>query len=215
MNNNHLKTDVAPANAENMETEVSAHTNLLESPDVSEASETSKHGAAAPRKGWLFRELFEWGETLISALIIIVVVFTFALRLTSVDGGSMLPTLKDEDQLLITNFFYTPKRGDIVVIYAPYLRNSELGKFETYGKDIIKRVIAVEGDVVEIDSYGHSGNVRLNGVVLDENYVSSQTYMNGLPIKVTVGKGQVLYSAITDKVPLTAAPMTPKTIKVM
>jgi signal peptidase I len=76
-------------------------------------------------------------------VIIIVVIFTFFVRVTSVDGHSMNPTLKDMDQMLVTNFFYTPKQNDIVVIYAPRLDD---------GKDIIKRVIGVEGDTIWIES---------------------------------------------------------------
>jgi signal peptidase I len=110
-----------------------------------------KKKKAARKAGWLIRDVFEWGETLVSAVIVIVVIFTFAVRVTSVDGGSMLPTLRDDDQMLVTNFFYKPKAGDIVVMYAPNLYCQVKGE---YGKDIIKRVIGVEGDVIRIDQMG-------------------------------------------------------------
>jgi signal peptidase I len=105
-----------------------------------------------------------------------VVVFTFAVRVTSVDGGSMNPTLFHEDQLLVSNFFYTPARGDIVVIYAPDLFCSDRGEM---GKDVIKRIVAVANDRIRIESYSDSDS---RGIV----------YLNGSPLAFTDMNGNVV-----------------------
>jgi signal peptidase I len=147
------------------------------------------------KQGWLVRDVFDWGETVVSAVVIIVVVFTFVMRITSVDGASMNPTLANDDQLLVTNFFYTPSRGDIVVIFAPDLYCDT--KRES-GKDIIKRVVAVGGDRVQIDD---TGVVYVNESPLDVVEVGGELYENGYlingmtyalpPIDVTVPRGHV------------------------
>jgi signal peptidase I len=132
--------------------------------------------SAKRKAGWLVRDLFEWGEVLVSAVVIIVVVFTFMVRVTSVDGSSMNPTLFHQDQMLVTNFFYTPSRGDIVVVHAPDLFCSDKGGM---GKDVIKRIIAVAGDTVRIDAYNSSDG---RGIV----------YLNGEPLAFTDMDGNVV-----------------------
>lgn len=106
-------------------------------------------------------ELFEWLELLIIALISVVVVLTFTMRMTVVDGPSMLPTLVDREYLVISNLFYQPAYNDIVILQANNLIN-ERGE---YGKPIVKRVIGLEGDVIEIDF--DNGIVYRNGTALE------------------------------------------------
>lgn len=84
---------------------------------------------------------------------IIIVINTHVFLRVVVDGYSMYPTMKTGD-VLTANRFVTPKRGDIVVI-------------DKGDKLVIKRVIALELDVVEIND----GIVKVNGKVLDEDYV--------------------------------------------
>lgn len=84
--------------------------------------------------------VFDWLETLFFAFCFVVIVFTFLFKVVTVKGPSMNYTLYENQRLAITSFLYTPKRGDIVVIDTP--------KFD---EPIIKRVIAVGGDTVDID----------------------------------------------------------------
>jgi len=151
----------------------------------------------ARKAGWLIRDVFDWGRNAVSALIIVVTVFTFAVRTSSVDGPSMLPTLKDEDQLIVTNFFYTPAHNDIVIIYAPNLYDSGKGEM---GKSIIKRIIGVEGDTIRIDSC--TGTVYRNDIELEiteedkqlfeEGYrINSRTHAVDITEEVTVPPGYV------------------------
>ena len=108
-------------------------------------------------------EIYEWIQCIAVALIVCVVLFTFFVRMVDVSGWSMYPTLEDKDKMLVTNIFYTPKQGDIVVFqkdeYADYA--------------LVKRVIATEGQTVEIDFDRHI--VYVDGVALDEPYIAEPT----------------------------------------
>ena len=114
-------------------------------------------------EGRFSSELFGWGESLMAVLIFFVVVFTFFVRLIGVDGSSMYPTLEDHSIMLVSNLNYDPARGDIVV----------LRKEGFYGdQPIVKRIIATGGDTVDIDPA--SGDVIVNGEVLDESYIAEK-----------------------------------------
>ena len=105
------------------------------------------------------RELFDWLETFAFAFCFVILVFTFLSRVVTVDGSSMYPTLKNRDRLIISNLFYTPKTGDIVVINTDYQK-----------EPLIKRVIASEGQTVDIDF--ETWTVTVDGEVLKEDYVN-------------------------------------------
>ena len=87
-------------------------------------------------------ELFEWLEAIAFALAIVVLLFTFVLRIVSVDGTSMTPTLDNEDRILVRNIFYTPEENDMVILVAP------VG--DDYNKPLVKRVVAVGGEYIQI-----------------------------------------------------------------
>ncbi len=96
-----------------------------------------------------------------------------------VSGHSMQPTLWDGDLMVASDLFYTPARGDIVVL------NKE-SFFD--GSPIVKRVIAVEGDSIDIDF--QSGEVHLNGELLNEPYIAEPTYTEeGTVFPQTVPEG--------------------------
>ncbi len=110
------------------------------------------------------REAYDWIQSLISALLICVLVFVFVMRIMDVKGSSMVPTLKNGDKVLVSDLFYEPTRGDIVVF-----------KKDSYdsGKALVKRVVAVAGDVVNIDF--EKGIVYVNGEALEEDYIDVLT----------------------------------------
>ena len=102
--------------------------------------------------------LFDFLEIIVMAMFVVVLVFTFVFRTVNVQGQSMQDTLFENDSLVISKLLYTPKQGDIVVVNSSVLDNR-----------IIKRIIAVEGQKVEIDN--RSAIVKVNGAVLDESYI--------------------------------------------
>ena len=102
---------------------------------------------------------FDWIESVVLALVTCVLVFTFGVRVVGVEGTSMINTLENGDRILISNLFYEPEAGDIVVL-----------RKLSFSKDpIVKRVIATEGQVVKMDF--ERGIVYVDDVVLDEPYV--------------------------------------------
>lgn len=116
--------------------------------------------------------IYYWLQTLVVAVVAIVLLFGFVCRITRVEGGSMLDTLHDGDLLLLWSLGYTPKAGDIVVLNKTDDETTAL----LGGEAIVKRVIATGGQTVEID-YG-TDEVRVDGVVLDEPYIR-QADMSG------------------------------------
>ncbi|MBR6708850.1 MAG: signal peptidase I, partial [Clostridia bacterium] len=111
-----------------------------------------------PEKQTLVTTLFEYLEIFVYSALIVVLLFTFATRLTRVVGPSMEDTLIQGEGLLVSNLFYEPEPGDIIVFH-------ELG---AYNEPIVKRVIATEGQVVDIDFA--TWTVKVDGEVIDESY---------------------------------------------
>ena len=110
-------------------------------------------------------ELYDWLECIVSAIICAIFVFVFIGRTIGVDGDSMRKTLHWYDRVVMTNLFYTPKNGDIVVFHAPAV--------EFDGVPLVKRVIATGGQTVDIDFY--TGDVIVDGEVIYEPYISEKT----------------------------------------
>ena len=109
-------------------------------------------------------DLFDWLETFVTALVACILIFTFVGHTVGVIGPSMQQTLQEGDRLVISRLFYTPKAGDIVVLRKDSFRS----------EPIIKRIIATEGQTVDIDF--DEGVVYVDGVALDEPYVNAPTY---------------------------------------
>ena len=101
---------------------------------------------------------FDFIELLIISLVAVLILTSFFFRHSKVQGDSMLQTLEDGDHLIISDFMYKPQRGDIVVI-----EDYSTG----YNIALVKRVIALGGDTVEI----REGQVYVNGEMLNEPYV--------------------------------------------
>ena len=116
-------------------------------------------------------------------LIGIVLVFLLCFRIVVVSGDSMYGTLVDGDYLLLSSnlFYLEPKAGDIIVASKADYDN---------GMPIVKRVIATEGQVVDIDFI--AGTVSVDGEILQEDYVYSKTTLEeGVAFPLTVDEGCV------------------------
>ena len=90
-------------------------------------------------------ELIDYVEIFVFSVCIVLLVFTFSLRICRVDGDSMNNTLIDKEILLITDVGYKPKQNDIIVFH----QTSD--EYIQYNKPIVKRVIATEGQYVKIN----------------------------------------------------------------
>ncbi len=128
----------------------------------------------------LKRDIWEWVESIAISVTTLIFIFVFVFRIVGISGQSMEDTLHHDDRVIISSLFYTPQRGDIVVINQP----NELNE------PIIKRIIALGGQTVDIDF--ETGEVRVDGELLEEPYISSPT-TNAADISfpVTVPEGKV------------------------
>lgn len=137
--------------------------------------DSSAEEPEAKQNGSVTGEIFEWLDVLATAIITVVIIFSLIFRVATISGESMTNTLQDKDKVIITNLAYTPKKGDIVVI-SRNADNSVEG-VTTGQVPIIKRVIAVAGQTVDIDF--ERGVVSVDGVELDEPYTRTPTNRMG------------------------------------
>ena len=107
------------------------------------------------------KKFYDIIESFAMAVLILTLAIMFFFRIIVVDGDSMLNTLHNQEKIIISNFMYTAEKGDIVVT------DTNNG----YGKPLIKRIIAIPGDYLWINS---DGSVYLNGSELQEPYISEK-----------------------------------------
>ncbi len=125
----------------------------------------------------IIAEILDVLDMIILSMFCIILLFTYVFHLATVQGSSMYPTMVTDDQLLVNNLAGQPQAGDILIIdvkNANLLNDAgEVYTDEGLGKTIVKRVIAVENDIVDIDF--EKGIVIVNGQPLDEQYVNTPT----------------------------------------
>ncbi len=127
------------------------------------------------------REIIEWGKVIITALVFAFIITQF-IRPTLVRGESMYPTLVENDYLIINRMAYKlgkPKDGDIIVFKTDLLQDD--GK----PKDLVKRVIATEGQHIKIED----SKVYVDNKLLDEPYIHDN-YTSG-DIDMVIPEGEV------------------------
>ena len=126
---------------------------------------------------------YEWVPTLICSVLAVVLLFTFVGRVVVVDGESMRETLQDHDLVLLLNdaLCREYEAQDIIVLSKETFEN---------GSPIVKRVIATEGQTVEIDF--NAGIVYVDGVMLEEPYTREPTWTEeGVDFPLTVPENHV------------------------
>lgn len=125
-------------------------------------------------------ELWEWMEAVVVSFVILIFIFAFFFRIVGISGSSMETTLMNENKVIVMSMFYTPAAGDVVVINQP----------NEFGKPIIKRIIAMENQTVDINF--ETGDVYVDDQKLEEPYISSPTTVSeGVDFPVTVPEGKV------------------------
>ncbi len=131
-----------------------------------------------PKKELSKMNIFDILEPIVAALLVITVIFTLFFRIVNVSGPSMMPTLNDGDKIVISATGYEPQRGDIVIL------SGAAGIKDT----IVKRIIAVGGDKVDINFT--TGIVTVNGV--EEEYTDVLTLQQfDIAFPITVPQGCV------------------------
>lgn len=136
-------------------------------------------------------EIFDYYELCILSLCTVIILFSFFIRLCRVDGQSMEDTLKNNEMLLVSDIFYTPERGDIIVFHQTGVQNRADGEVYSFSlnEPVVKRVIATEGEWIDIKHTDgrlavtiYDSNME-NPRVLDEDYAK---YF-GLPLADPTG----------------------------
>lgn len=125
-------------------------------------------------------ETYDWLEAVVFSVAVVVMIFTFLFRIVGVEGPSMENTLQNGDRVIISILDYHPKSGDIVVLNTRAIPTSP----------IIKRVVAVGGQTVNIDYT--TGAVYVDGKLQKEPYIRELTHFEGenpvsMPVKVPKG----------------------------
>jgi signal peptidase I len=143
-------------------TETTEHDDLI--PDAMEADESSEDLAAGARRPGIShttRAFVDWAVVVGIALLVAILVRTFLLAHFVVDGTSMFSTLNTGDRVFVNKLSYRlhdPNRGDVVVLH-------QIGGSSE--RDLIKRVIALPGETIEI----RSCEVTIDGRRLEEPYL--------------------------------------------
>ena len=157
-----------------------------ENPDDSEdpdESEDPEEREAGTRR--FLAAAYDVSEVLGIMTAVIMLVFAFAVRLNVVEGGSMRPNLEGGDTLVVTDFYTKPARGDIVILHridaAPY------------DKPIVKRVIAVGGQTVDIDFSAWILTVDGERVAEDYRWLNPERELlkSEIPLPVTLGENEI------------------------
>lgn len=119
-------------------------------------------------------EVKEWLKSIFIAVVLALIIRLFFFEVFLVDGSSMYPTLQHQERLVVNKIVYSlrkPEREEIVVFsYSPH-------------RDFIKRIVATEGETVEIKD----GYVYLNGTKLQESYINGNTTPDFGPVLVPEG----------------------------
>ena len=133
-----------------------------------------------PKNSKAVSNIYDIVSVVVSAVAVIAIVFTFVTRVLVVSGASMNPTLNNGDTVAISSLKRSFDYGDIVIVAQPNAMH----------KTLIKRVIAVGGQTVDIDS--EKGIVYVDGKALDEKYTLEPTYTAGnVEFPATVPEGML------------------------
>ena len=132
--------------------------------EISEKSGGTAQGFVTAKADGAVAGIYDWIKCVIFAISIVVICLTFVFRLVDVEGHSMNDTLVTKDKVLVTSLFYQPHNNDIVVI----------SHGAVYKKPIIKRVIATEGQTLQLDY--ENEKIIVDGIEIDEPYVKEATF---------------------------------------
>ena len=112
------------------------------------------------------KEIYDLVEIFALVASVLILVVTFIARPARVEGASMENTLHDGEYMIVSDLFYTPEYGDIVVVHNPALEG-------LYGTPLVKRVIATGGQTVELDYSSPDSDfiLKVDGKIIDEPYI--------------------------------------------
>lgn len=113
--------------------------------------------------------LYGWIQTALESVMAAFLILIFLFNVSTVVGSSMEPTMSEGDKVIISNLFYVPHYGDVVAIWSENLPGKDENKS---GEMIVKRIIGLEGDIIDIDP--GTGTVYRNGEAVEEDYIKEK-----------------------------------------
>ena len=141
---------------------------------------TLKEKSQLTFKDKLHINFYDLVSVLATALVTIMIIFTFIFRVVGVVGSSMVPTLYDGDWLIVSAFDADPEYGQVVIVTQP----------NYFNEPIVKRIIATENQTVDINF--STGAVYVDGEKLNEPYINNLTLNSeGVQFPVTVPENHV------------------------
>ena len=140
--------------------------NIVNEENLENVTETEEY-VNKWKTGWR-KELIDWVEAIVVAVVVALVLRTFVMTLALVDGASMENTLSDGDRLYVNKLMYTPEKGDIVIVDTDKHPQGPL----------VKRVIATEGDTIYIDPFTKC--VYVNDELIEEDYIKGKTVLHDM-----------------------------------
>ncbi|MBQ8512688.1 MAG: signal peptidase I [Clostridia bacterium] len=161
--------------------------NNLSAPETEEKTENTENQPKPKEKIDIPGTAYELTEMLATVTIVVMLLFAFVLRLNIVDGNSMEQTLSGGEYLAVSDLFYEATPGDIVIIHDI----SQVG----YADPIVKRVIATEGQTVDIRCDFHNWHLYVDGEEVNEDayrYLATDVLL--LPeykFPITVPEGEI------------------------
>lgn len=131
---------------------------------------------APAKKNWRRRLLIVVGSFIVIATLVAGFLYiSFGLYPVKVQGTAMSPTLNNGDKIFISRRVEEIKRGDIVIFFFP----------RDTSKSFIKRVAGLPGETISIDK---SGQLYINGALVEEPYVSPDRNQDRTPVGLQVIK---------------------------
>lgn len=189
-NTNNLKNQKDTTTTENANVESTKQIENLEESSVKDKSKK------------FVNDICDMMESVLFSIFTVILIFTFLFKVASVIGTSMIPTLEENDKLIIASAFYNnPKEKDIIIVDsqdAHLLEDSDgdgqvdnVVLADGIHKTIVKRVIATAGQTVDIDF--STGNVSIDGEVIHESYINDLTLVDegAFQYPITVPEGYV------------------------
>ena len=147
-----------------------------------------KRGAFVNNLG---EEIKDWIVSIVIAVVLAMIIRNFLVEPYLVDGPSMMPTLQNQQRLVVNRLIYRlrePEKGEILIFQYP----------KDPSRDFIKRVIAVPGDTIEIKD----GNVFVNDELQTEDYNNSEDSrfpdVGFVPFELIKGKAMVVFWPLAD-----------------
>ncbi len=159
-----LPENNAVENAENVEENVQETAEITPKNEANTPPEPENSVTKTKKSLKILSAIYDYAEIFAISIVAVLLLFTFGVRLCRVDGSSMEKTLSHNEMIIASNFFYTPKQGDIIVFH---LSN------DYYEEPLVKRVIATEGQTVEINLT--TGVLKIDGEV----YADEHAYLSG------------------------------------